>query len=48
MLNTLIIILLILWVLGYFGQGRGGIPEIGNAVHILLVVVIVLFLLGRL
>lgn len=48
MLNTIIIILLILWLLGFFGQGRGGIPELGNAVHILLVIVIVLWLFGKL
>ena len=45
-MTTLIIILLVLWLLGYFGPGiYSGIPSAGNAVHALLVIALILFLL---
>ncbi len=41
MLEILIIILLILWLLGYFGRVR--LPSLsGNLVHIILVIVLIL------
>jgi hypothetical protein len=49
-IDLLIVILLIAWLLGYFGRGRlyggpsvttGGIAA-GNLVHILLVIVVIL------
>ena len=45
MLETLIVVLLVLWLLGFFGPAR--IPRIrkrGNEVHLLLVVIVVLVL----
>jgi hypothetical protein len=44
MLETLIVILLILWLVGFFGGGRGRIPRTGNLLHILLVIAIVLLI----
>lgn len=42
MLETLIVVLLVLWLLGFFGRRR--IPAIptGNAVHMLLVIILIL------
>lgn len=45
MLELLIVVLLVLWLLGYFGGGRiASIPRTGNLIHILLVIVIILVL----
>jgi uncharacterized protein DUF5670 len=43
MLETLIVVLLVLWLLGFFGRRR--IPRLragGNLIHILLVIILVL------
>lgn len=49
MLNTIIIILLILWLLGYFGPNLfAGFPSSGNTVHVLLVIVVILVILNLL
>ncbi len=49
MLTWIIVILLILWVLGYFGPNvYSGIPRSGNVVHVLLVIVVVLIILNLL
>jgi hypothetical protein len=46
MLELLIVILLLLWLLGYFGRGRvRGIPNTGNVIHILLVIILVLIVI---
>ena len=46
MLYTIIVILLILWLLGYFGPNVfAGIPRSGNVVHTLLVIVAILVVL---
>ncbi len=46
MLTTIIVILLILWLLGYFGPGiYSGIPATGNVVHTLLVIALILIVL---
>jgi Family of unknown function (DUF5670) len=43
MLETLIVILLILWLVGFFGRGRfGGRFGSGNLVHVLLLIVLIL------
>jgi len=43
MLELLIVILLVLWLVGYFGPPRfPSIPRSGNLIHVLLVIVIVL------
>jgi hypothetical protein len=44
-LELLIVILLILWLLGYFGRGRVSSIDTGNWVHILLVIVVILVVL---
>lgn len=45
MLELLIVVLLILWLLGYFGGGRFlRFPRRGNLIHILLVIVLILIL----
>ena len=47
MLTTIIVVLLILWLLGFFGPNLlSGFPRSGNTVHILLVIVVVLVLLS--
>ena len=47
MIETLIVVLIVLWLLGFFGSRRGlrGIPRSGNLVHILLVIALILILL---
>lgn len=46
MLTWIIVILLILWLLGYFGPNLySGIPRTGNVLHILLVIVVILIIL---
>jgi hypothetical protein len=49
MLTWIIVILLILWLLGYFGPNVfKGFPRSGNVVHTLLVIVIILVVLNLL
>ena len=44
--ELIIVILIILWLLGYFGRGRISAPALsGNAVHTLLVIVVILVVL---
>jgi len=46
MLTWIIIILLVLWLLGYFGPNiHTRIPRTGNAIHILVVIAVVLIIL---
>lgn len=46
MLTWIIIILLILWLLGYFGPNVfSGIPRTGNLLHTLLVIAVILIIL---
>jgi uncharacterized membrane protein len=46
MLTWIIVILLILWLLGYFGPNVfSGIPRSGNVLHILLVIVVIIIIL---
>ena len=42
MLWTIIVILLILWLLGFFGRSR---LHTGNWIHILIVIVVILVIL---
>jgi hypothetical protein len=44
-LGLVIIVLVILWLLGYFGPARfPRIPQSGNLVHVLLVIILILIL----
>jgi hypothetical protein len=46
MLETLIVILLILWLLGFFGpRVSRGIPRTGGLIHIILVIVLILVII---
>jgi hypothetical protein len=45
-LETLIVILIVLWLLGFFGSRRGlRVPRTGNLIHILLVIALILIIL---
>ncbi len=49
MLWTIIVILVVLWLLGFFGpRVSSGFPKTGNGIHTLLVIVIILVLLNLL
>lgn len=46
MLETIIVILLILWLLGFLGPRYGrGFPQVGGLIHILLVIIIILVII---
>jgi hypothetical protein len=46
MLTWIIVILLILWLLGYFGPSvYAGFPRSGNVIHTLLVIALILIVL---
>lgn len=46
MLTWIIVILIVLWLLGYFGPNVfSGFPRVGNLVHILLVIAAILIVL---
>jgi hypothetical protein len=46
LIELLIVILVILWLLGYFGRGRISAPVLsGNWIHTLLVLVVILVIL---
>jgi hypothetical protein len=46
LITLIIVVLIILWLLGYFGRGRISTPALsGNAVHTLLVIVVILVVL---
>jgi hypothetical protein len=42
MLEVLIVVLVVLWLLGYFGRTRFPALPRGNAVHALLVIILIL------
>ena len=46
MLELLIVVLLLMWILGYFGPARiPSIPRSGNVIHLLLIIILVLIVL---
>jgi hypothetical protein len=46
MLWTIIIILLVLWLIGYFGPNlHSSVPRSGNVIHTLLVIAVILIVL---
>jgi hypothetical protein len=46
MLELIIVVLLVLWLIGYFGPARfPSIPNSGGFIHVLLVIVLVLIVL---
>ncbi len=49
MLWTIVVILLILWLLGFFGSNISpSFPKTGNWIHILIVIVVILVILNLL
>ena len=49
MITWIIIILIVLWLLGYFGPNLfSGFPRAGNMVHTLLVIAVILIVLNLL
>lgn len=45
-MTTIIIVLLILWLLGFFGpRFIPSIPRTGNLIHILIIIVVILVVL---
>jgi hypothetical protein len=45
MLELLIVVLIVLWLLGYFGPARiPAIPRTGKAVHLLLIIIVILII----
>lgn len=49
MLTLIIVVLIILWALGYFGPNLfSGFPRSGNTVHVILVIVVILVVLSLL
>jgi hypothetical protein len=48
-ITWIIVILLILWLLGYFGPNVfNGFPRSGNTIHVLLVIILILVVLNLL
>ena len=46
MLWTIIVILVILWLLGFFGRRvYSGFPEVGGWIHILIVIAVIILIL---
>jgi hypothetical protein len=46
MLWTIIVILIVLWLLGFFGRSiSSSIPQTGGVIHILLVIAVILIIL---
>jgi uncharacterized protein DUF5670 len=45
LIETVIVVLIVLWLLGFFGARRGlRIPRTGNLIHILLVIALILII----
>jgi hypothetical protein len=45
MLELVIVVLVVLWLLGYFGPARiPVIPKTGNLIHLLLVIILILII----
>jgi uncharacterized membrane protein len=43
---TVIVVLLVLWLLGFFGpRFMSGFPKTGNLIHILIVIAVILLIL---
>jgi hypothetical protein len=46
---TIIIVLVVLWLLGFFGSNISPrFPKTGNWIHVLLVIALILFILNNL
>lgn len=49
MLTTIIVVLIVLWLLGFFGSSISSrIPKTGNFIHALLVIAVILIILNLL
>ena len=46
MLELIIVVLIILWLLGYFGpRFFPGIPRTGNVIHVLLIIILIVIVI---
>jgi hypothetical protein len=49
MLWTIIVILIVLWLLGFFGRNiSSSLPQTGNWIHVLIVIAVILIVLNLL
>ena len=49
MLWTIVVVLIVLWLLGFFGRSiSSSIPQTGNVIHVLLVIAVILIVLNLL
>jgi hypothetical protein len=49
MLWTIIVILIVLWLLGFFGRNiSSSFPQTGNWIHVLIVIAVILIVLNLL
>ena len=49
MLWTIIVVLIVLWLLGFFGRSISlSFPQTGNVIHVLLVIAVILIILNLL
>ena len=49
MLWTIVVILIVLWALGFFGRNiSSSFPQTGNWVHVLIVIAVILIILNLL
>jgi Family of unknown function (DUF5670) len=49
MLWTIVVVLVILWLLGFFGRSISPrIPQVGSGIHLLLVIAVILIILNLL
>ena len=49
MLTTIIVVLVVLWLLGFFGPSMSTrIPKTGGVVHVLIVIAVILIILSLL
>ena len=47
MLWTIIVVLIVLWLLGFFGRSISpSFPQTGNFIHVLLVIAVILIILN--
>jgi hypothetical protein len=46
LIELIIVVLVLIWLIGFFGSGRvSGVPSVGGVIHLLLVIVLLLIVL---